>query len=157
VVGGEQHRCRSFLDRGKLKAYGLGGALMLDYEKFSPEVDDDLEIRCSNLELRSHGNTSLGVEGAQKPKSIGIWARRRVATGWGTVWDRPVRYVYEMAHTRFLGNGTAAGLTRMSSLGLGLELDSSAHDLWVTRWRAVARYKFGPGLSGWSFGLAVSF
>jgi hypothetical protein len=79
VVGGEQHRCRSFLDRGKFKAYGLGGALMLDYEKFSPEVDDDLEIRYSNL------------------------------------------------------------------------------DLWVTRWRAVARYKFGPGLSGWTLGLAVSF
>lgn len=83
---------------------------MLDYEKFSPEVDDDLEIRYSTLELRSHGNTSLGVEGRAKAESIGIWARRRVPTGSGTVWDRPVRYVYEMAHTRFLGCGSRAGV-----------------------------------------------
>ena len=68
-----------------------------------------------------------------------------------------MRYVYEAAYTRFLGNETDAGLKQMSSLGLGLELDSSAHDIWVTRTRAVVRYKFGPGLSGWSVGLALSF
>jgi hypothetical protein len=32
----------AFLDGGKLKAYGLGGSLMLDYEEFSPAYDDDL-------------------------------------------------------------------------------------------------------------------
>jgi hypothetical protein len=45
----------------------------------------------------------------------------------------------------------------MSSVGFGLELDSSALDRWVTRWRAVARYKFGPDVRGWALGLAVSF
>jgi hypothetical protein len=45
----------------------------------------------------------------------------------------------------------------MSSVGFGLELDSSARDIFVTRIRAVARYKFGPNTHGWSFGLAASF
>jgi hypothetical protein len=147
----------SFLDGGRFRAYGLGGALMLDYEKFAPEADDDLEIRYTNVELHNYGERPLSVDARAKAESLSIWARRRVPTGWGTVWDRPVRYVYEAAYTRFLGNEADAGLTQMSSLGLGLELDSSAHDIWVTRTRAVVRYKFGPGLSGWSVGLALSF
>ena len=147
----------SFLDGGKLEAYGLGGALMLDYEKFSPEADDDLEIRYTNVDLRSQSGSTIGVVGHAKSESLSIWARRRVPTGWGMAMDRPVRYVFEVATTRFLGDENAVGLERMSSLGLGLELDSSARDIWVTRWRAVARYKFGPGMSGVQLGLAVSF
>ena len=38
-----------------------------------------------------------------------------------------------------------------------MELDSSAHDIWVTRWRAVLRHVVGHNVSGWSLGLAVSF
>ena len=45
----------------------------------------------------------------------------------------------------------------MRSLGDGLELDSSAYGLWATRWRGVLRYQFGPDISGWSFGMAISF
>ena len=147
----------AFLDGGKLKAYGLGGALMLDYEKFAPEADDDLEIRYTNVALRSYGNSSLGVQGSAKAESVGLWARRRIPTGWGTVWDRPVRYVFEGATTHFLGNERDVGLTQMNSLGFGLELDSSAHDVWITRTRLLMRYKFGPNLHGWAVGLAVSF
>jgi hypothetical protein len=147
----------SFLDGRTLKAYGLGGALMFDYEKFAPEADDDLEIRYTNVALKSYGDSPSGVVGRSKAESASIWARRRVPTGWGMVWDRPVRYVYEAALTDFLGDQKEVGLSWMASLGLGLELDSSAKDIWVTRWRMVARYKFGPDLRGWSFGMAVSF
>lgn len=147
----------SFLDGGKLNVYGLGGALMLDYEKFAPEADDDVEIRYTNVELRSHGNTNLGVVGSAKAESVSIWARRRVPTGWGVVWERPVRYVFEVAATRFLGDENEVGLKEMNSVGFGLELDSSALDRWATRWRAVARYKFGPQMHGWALGLAISF
>jgi Autotransporter beta-domain len=147
----------SFLDGGKLQAYGLGGALMLDYEKFAPDADDDLELRYTNVQLRSYGSTTLAVVGHATAESASIWVRRRVPTGWGVVWDRPVRYVYEVATTRFLGDENEIGLKWMSSVGFGLELDSSALDRWVTRWRAVARYKFGPDVRGWALGLAVSF
>jgi hypothetical protein len=147
----------SFLNGGKLNAYGLGGALMLDYEKFSPEADDDLEIRYTNVGLHGYGGSSLGVEGHAKAESASVWARRRVPTGWGMVWDRPVRYVYEAAFTKFFGSETEVGLKHMSSLGFGLELDSSALERWATRWRLLVRYKFGPDVSGWSVGMAVSF
>jgi len=147
----------SFLDGGRLNAYGLGGALMLDYEKFSPAYDDDLELRYTNVELQSHGSTTLGVVGHAKSESVSLWARRRVPTGWGVVWDRPVRYVYEFASTRYLGAEREVGLTLMNSVGFGLELDSSKFDLWASRWRAVARYKFGPNAHGYALGLAISF
>jgi hypothetical protein len=65
--------------------------------------------------------------------------------------------VYEVATTRYLGSETEVGLKQMSSVGFGLELDSSAFDRWATRWRAIARYKFGPGIHGTSLGLAISF
>ena len=156
-VDGNTNADLTFLDHGNLRAYGLGGALMLDYEKFSPEADDDVEIRYTNVDLHSYGSGARGVQGHAKAESASIWARRRVPTGWGVAWDRPVRYVYEAAYTRFLGNETDVGLTQMSSLGFGLELDSSARDVWATRWRAIVRYKFGPDLSGWALGLAVSF
>jgi hypothetical protein len=147
----------AFLDGGKLQAYGIGGSLMLDYERFTPEADDDLEIRYTNVQLRSHGSTSAGVVGNARAESVSIWARRRVPTGWGEVWGKPVRYVYEVATTRFLGVERESGLTQMSSVGFGLELDSSAYDVWATRWRLVARYKFGPGVHGHSVGFAISF
>jgi len=147
----------SFLDGGKLHAYGLGGALMLDYEKFAPEHDDDIELRYTNVELRSHGSSAAGVVGRAKSESVSLWARMRVPTGWGVVWDRPVRYVYEVATTRYLGSETELGLKQMSSVGFGLELDSSAYDVWATRWRLIGRYKFGPGMHGAALGLAISF
>jgi hypothetical protein len=147
----------SFLDGGTLRAYGLGGSLMLDYERFAPEHDDDLELRFTDVALRSYGNTTFGVVGHAKSESVSLWMRRGIPTGWGVVWDRPVRYVFEFATTRYLGDETELGLTQMSSLGFGLELDSSALDRFVTRWRVVGRYKFGPGLRGFSVGLAVSF
>ena len=70
------------------------------------------------------------------------------------VWDRPVRYVYEVATTRYLGSETELGLKQMSSVGFGLELDSSAYDVWATRWRLIGRYKFGPGMHGAAIRLA---
>ena len=145
-----------FLDGRKLNARGLGGSLMLDYEKFSPEADDDLELRYTAVELRSYGHTAEGVQGRANANSASIWARRRIPTGWVAL-ERPVRYVFEGAYTRFLGSQQEVGVDRMASLGFGLELDSSAYDIWATRWRAVLRYKFGPDISGWALGLAVSF
>jgi hypothetical protein len=146
-----------FLDGSHVDAYGLGGSLMLDYESFAPEHDDDIEIRYTNVALQSFGSNNDSVKGHGKAETASIWARRRIPIDDWTLWDRPVRYVLEGAYTVFLGDQGQLGLSEMASLGLGLELDSSAHDIWVTRWRAVARYKFGSNLHGWALGLAVSF
>jgi hypothetical protein len=60
------------------------------------------------------------------------------------------------AFTKFFGVETDTGLDHMSSIGIGLELDSSAKDIIATRWRLIARYTFGLSVSGYSVGLAVS-
>jgi len=145
-----------FLDNGKMKANGIGGSLMIDYEKFAADADVDLELRYTNVKLRNSGDLSDVIKGSAAAESASLWARRRVPTGW-VVWDRPVRYVLEGAYTRFLGSQTEVGVDRMASLGAGIEFDSSAYDIWATRWRGLVRYKFGPDISGWSLGLAVSF
>ncbi|HTT10268.1 MAG TPA: hypothetical protein VMG60_05200 [Burkholderiaceae bacterium] len=147
----------NFLDGGKLNAYGLGGSLMLVYEKFAPEADDNLELRVTSVELKSYDGSAAAVVGHAESNSASVWARRRVPTGWGMVWDRPLRYVFEAAHTEYFGAQRELGISRMSSVGFGLELDSSAYDIWATRWRAVVRYKFGPDVTGWALGLAISF
>jgi len=147
----------SWLDGGKMKAYGLGGSLMFDYELFSPAHDDDLEIRYTNVELHNYGDSSVAVQGHAKAESASVYVRRRIPTGWGTFWNRPIRYVVEGAFTKFMGAELDVGLDHMSSVGFGLELDTSEKNIWVTRARAVVRYKFGPDLRGWALGLAVSF
>jgi hypothetical protein len=70
----------------------------------------------------------------------------------------PIRYVLEAAHTEFLGDLRGVlGFEALSSLGIGLELDTSAHAIIVTRTRLLARYQFGGNVNGASLGLAVSF
>ena len=146
----------NFLNGGRMNVYGLGGALMLDYEKFAPEADEDLEIRYTNVQLHSYDTPNLAVAGHARAENISLWTRRRVPTPW-TAWERPVRWVFEGAYTEFLGDQRELGLKHMASLGFGIELDSSAKDIFVTRWRALVRYKFGENIQGWALGLAVSF
>jgi hypothetical protein len=49
------------------------------------------------------------------------------------------------------------GFDDVHSFGTGLELDSSNHDVYVTRTRLLVRYKIGNNVTGWALGLAVSF
>jgi len=146
-----------FIDGGQLKAYGLGGSLMARYEYFKPERELELEARYTNVRLHSYGGSSDAVQGRATAENIGLWSRMRTPTGMVAM-ERPVRYVYELATSNYRDSGVKAlGFNRLLSLGFGLELDSSAHDIFVTRWRAVVRHVMGNGVSGWSLGLAVSF
>ena len=63
-----------FLDHGKLKAYGLGGSLMIDYERFAPDADVDLELRYTNVGLRSYSDTNTAVAGSGSPESMTLRA-----------------------------------------------------------------------------------
>ncbi len=146
-----------FLRDGQLNAYGLGGSLMLDYERLRPGNEIDVELRYTNIRLQSFGGTSTAVEGSADSQSASLWARWRAPTGI-TMLERPLRYVLEFAHTTFLGDlDGVLGFNDLSSVGTGLELDSSARDINVTRTRLMARYKVGEHVRGWSVGLAVSF
>ena len=70
----------------------------------------------------------------------------------------PVRYVLEGAHTEYLGDQRGQlGFNGLSSLGVGLELDSSQYPVFISRTRLVARYMFGDNTRGYGVGLAMSF
>jgi len=146
-----------FLDEGRLKAYGLGGSLMAVYKYYRPEREYDVELRYTNELLHSYGNTSEAVEGTARAESASLWARMRTPTGM-TMMERPVRWVFELAGSNYFDSGVEAlGFSRLLSLGVGLELDSSKYDFWFNRWRATLRHVMGNGVHGWSLGLAASF
>ena len=147
-----------FLDGGRLNAYGLGGALMLDYELFSKTQDIDLELRYSYQHLQSFANSPDVVSGNANAENIGLYLRRRAPIADWTLLGKPVRYVMEGARTEYLGNQRGQlGFDSLNSLGLGLELDSSKYDVVISRTRVVARYMFGNNTSGYGIGMAFSF
>jgi len=148
----------AFLDGGRLNAYGLGGSLMLDYELISTPQDIDIELRYSAMELQSFGSTSWAVQGNASTQNLGLYLRRRAPISDWTLLKSPVRYVLEGAHTEYLAEqrGTL-GFNSLSSIGLGIELDSSKYPVFITRTRLVARFMFGNDTSGYGVGLAMSF
>lgn len=155
-VGRRTGRDIDFLDRGSLNAYGLGGSVMLDYEHYRPGYEVDVELRYSDIRLKSFAS-SAAVQGRAAARSANLWARYRAPTGMMLL-QRPLRYVLELTHSEFLGDQRGVlGFDRLTSVGAGLELDSSAYNVVVTRTRLVGRYVFGNNVSGFSVGLAVSF
>ena len=146
-----------FLDNGRLNVIGYGGSVMFDYEDYAPERDIDVEWRFTDVVLKSYGSTSEIVTGKADAISTNLWARWRAPSGYKLL-HRPLRYVLEGAHTTFFGDQAGAlGFNHLTSVGLGLELDSSAYDIYISRTRLVGRYVFGKNITGFSIGLAVSF
>ncbi|MEY3225000.1 MAG: hypothetical protein RL565_1190 [Pseudomonadota bacterium] len=145
-----------FLNKGRMNAYGAGGSLMLDYEDYKPEREYDVELRYTNIALNTF-DSSAAVQGSADSQSLGLWARARYPTPL-TVLERPLRAVFEVAHTEFLGQLRGAlGFDSLSSVGTGVEIDRSASDPIFSRVRLVFRYQFGQNVRGTSIGLAASF
>ncbi|WP_233857404.1 hypothetical protein [Paraburkholderia sp. HD33-4] len=146
-----------FLEDGSLNAYGYGGSLMLDYEHYRENYEIDAELRATDIYLRSFGSTSEAVQGSAMAQQLSLWTRWRAPTGWHAL-DRPVRYVLEAAYSHYFGDSAGVlGFNDLTSLGVGLELDSSRYPVIVTRTRAMVRYVFGRNVHGVSFGFAMSF
>jgi hypothetical protein len=147
-----------FLDGGTLNAYGLGGALMLDWEHIRPDYQIDLELRYTDIRLRTFGNTSAAVEGEASARTANLYFRYRAPTGLYS-FGRPLRYVTEYSYSRYMGSqAEILGFNQLNTVGLGLELDTSKYNpFYVSRVRAVMRYVFGNNVEGISLGLAASF
>jgi hypothetical protein len=145
------------LDGGTRNAFGLGGGIMLDYERYRSDYEIDIEARYTYIKLQSFGDTTDILKGNSETNVLSLWARWRAPTGI-TLLKKPLRYVLEASSTHFFGPQRGAlGFDRLQSVGAGIELDSSAYKIIVTRTRLVARYIFGNNVSGYSLGLAVSF
>lgn len=147
----------NLIDGASMDVHGLGGSVMLDYERYRDAYDIDVELRYTRIRLESFGNTRSGLKGRSETNTVGLWARWRAPIGISLL-KRPVRYVLETSYTSYFGPQRGAlGFNHLSSLGTGLELDSSAYSVVITRTRLVGRYIFGENVSGFSIGLAVSF
>jgi hypothetical protein len=157
IIEGETGQEIEFLKSGRLNAVGYGGSLMLDYEHYREAYEIDVEARLTNVWLQSYSGTSEAVKGMALAESLGIWARWRAPTGLRSL-DRPVRYVLEYAFTRYFGpDGDMLGFNNLNSIGVGIELDTSALDRIATRWRLIGRFRFGENVRGWGVGLGISF
>jgi hypothetical protein len=156
VIQNRQGVDLQFLNGGRMNSYGLGGSIMLDYENYKPDQEIDVELRYTNIDIQTF-DTSTAVQGSADSQSLALWARSRIPTPI-TLLDRPLRAVFEVAHTEFLGNLRGAlGFDSLSSVGTGFELDRSASDPIFSRIRLVFRYQFGQNVHGTSIGLAASF
>jgi len=146
----------AFLAHGQLNAAGLGGSLMLDYERYLPESEIDAELRYSSIHLQSFQSSSA-VQGHSLAQTFSFWSRYRAPSGL-VAFERPVRYVLEYAYSRFLGDLEGAlGFSYVNSFGLGAELDTSRYQSYVSRTRLMLRYKAGNNVTGWAVGLGLSF
>jgi len=146
-----------FLDRGRMNTYGFGGSLMLDWEHYREDYEIDVELRYTNIQLRSFDSGYSSIEGSSDANIISLWTRWRAPTGY-TVLNNPLRYVLEGSNTTFLGAQRGAlGFNYLTTLGVGFELDSSDYPVFITRTRLLYRYTFGENVSGHAIGLAMSF
>ncbi len=146
-----------FLKNRTSEVYGLGGTLMLDYERYSDKNEIDIELRYTNIQLQSFSNAPAAVQGSSDAQSLSLWSRWRAPTSF-TALNKPVRYVIEVARTSYFGDMRGAlGFDALNSIGVGLELDSSAYDSIITRTRLVVRYQFGENIEGTSMGFAINF
>jgi hypothetical protein len=147
----------AFLGDGALNAYGYGGSLMLDYEHYRENYEIDVELRATDIYLRSFGSTAAAAQGSSTAQQFSLWARWRAPTGLHAL-DKPLRYVLETAYSQYFGNSSGVlGFNNLTSLGVGLELDSSKYPVIVTRTRMMLRYVFGHDVHGVALGFAMSF
>lgn len=148
-----------FLDNGNLTVGGMGGAVMLAYEFHDDQEgrDVDLQLRYSYIHLQSMGG-SRSVSGYSDSETTNIYYRWRAPMFDWHLLGEPFRYVLETSGSHYMGDQTGVlGFHYLATVGAGVELDSSAYPVWVTRTRLVGRYMFGDNVSGWSVGLACSF
>ncbi|HWU44269.1 MAG TPA: hypothetical protein VN132_12550, partial [Bdellovibrio sp.] len=131
---------------------------MLVYEFADPLTHDiDFQLRYSYIHLQTAGG-SKSIAGYSDSATANLYYRWRAPIDGWRVLGKPFRYVLEGSLSHYLGDQAGIlGFDYLSSLGLGIELDSSAYNIWITRTRLVARYMFGQDVHGYSFGLAVSF
>ncbi|MGL5759268.1 autotransporter outer membrane beta-barrel domain-containing protein [Plesiomonas sp.] len=147
----------SFLDGGQIGFYGYGGSLMLDYEYYSDAYDMDFETRYSNVRLEAFNGDNKDIAGGASAEQFNLYFRTRIPTGF-FLFERPLRTVLETVHTEYLDEQRGAlGFGYLTSVGLGIEVDSSKYDIFVSRTRLVARYIMGNNTTGYSLGLAISF
>ncbi|WP_270935438.1 hypothetical protein [Falsiroseomonas oryzae] len=146
-----------------VNVYGIGGALTLAYYDYRPERDIDVELRYTQIQLRTFGDTLPAARGQATAETIGLWTRYRWPTG-REVFGRPLRWVLDGSASYYLGDQRETlGFAWSAKVGGGIEFDTGRWELGamginLNRVRLIGRYFFGDkDVSGYSFGIGMSF
>lgn len=148
-----------FLDGGSMTVGGLGGSLMVSHETHDEATgeDLDLQLRYSYIHLQTIGG-SPSVSGYSDSYTSNIYYRWRAPIDDWKFLKKPFRYVFELSGSHYMGDQhEVLGFEYLGTIGLGVELDSSAYPVVITRTRLVGRYMFGDNVRGYSIGFACSF
>ncbi|MER2508567.1 autotransporter outer membrane beta-barrel domain-containing protein [Amaricoccus sp.] len=147
-----------FVRDGGLTAGGLGGSLVLAYDRsFANDVQVDWTLRYTNIHLKPIAG-DRGVVASADAETLAFWSRLRLPTDW-QAFGRPIRSVSEFSASWLPGDqGDILNTDWLAQIGFGYEIDVSETSIpWITKGRAMFRYTRGDVLEGWGLGLAVSF
>ncbi|WP_211848880.1 hypothetical protein [Neoroseomonas eburnea] len=146
-----------------VNVWGIGGSLMLAYYDYRPARDIDVELRYTQIHLRTFGDTVAAARGSLTAQTVGLWTRYRWPTGW-EAFGRPVRWVLDGSFTAYIGDqADIMGFTWATKIGGGIEIDVGRYEVGavginLSRVRLVARYFYGDNnITGTSVGLGFSF
>ena len=110
--------------------------------KYLADYEIDVEACYTLIRLQSYGGTTDYYKCSSETNSANVWARWREPNGVISL-QRPLRYLLESSFTTFFKpQRDALGFDNLASVGAGIELDSSAYQLIISRARMVGRYIF---------------
>jgi hypothetical protein len=147
-----------FLRDGGLTAGGLGGSLVLAYDRsWANDLQAEYTLRYTYLRLRPIAGDRDVVAHADA-ETLALWSRLRMPTG-VDVFGGPLRTVAEFSASWLPGDqGEILNTDWLAQAGYGIEFDVAQTGLpLVTKGRLVFRYTLGEHLTGYGLGMAVSF
>lgn len=147
-----------FLRDGGLTAGGVGGSLVLAYDRRWPnDLEADWTLRYSDFYLKPIAG-DRDVVGDANARSLVLWSRLRMPTG-NHAFGSPLRTVSEFSASWLPGDqGEILRTDWLAQVGFGLEVDVSKTSVpLISSGRMVVRYTRGEYLQGYGLGLAVSF
>lgn len=147
-----------------VNVWGIGGSLMLAYYDYRPARDIDVELRYTQIQLQTFGDTIRAARGTSTAQTASLWTRYRWPTGW-EAYGRPVRWVLDGSFSYYLGDqADVLGFRWAAKVGGGIEIDVGRYEAtvlgfaYLSRVRLVARYFIGDhNITGTSIGIGMSF
>jgi hypothetical protein len=143
--------------------WGLGGSLTLAYYDYVPAREIDVELRYTQIELQTFGDSLPAARGSATAQTLGLWTRLRWPTG-REAFGRPLRWVLEGTGSYYFGDQRdALGFDWSVKIGGGIEFDIGRYEIGMfginaNRVRLIGRYFVGDkGVTGVSVGLGISF
>lgn len=147
-----------FLRDGGLTAGGLGGSLVLAYDRsWENDLQAEYTLRYTYLYMKPIAGDRDVVASAEA-ETLALWSRLRMPTGID-VFGGPLRSVAEFSASWLPGDqGDVLNTDWLAQVGYGIEFDVANTGIpIVTKGRLVFRYTIGEHLTGYGLGIAVSF